>query len=99
MIQRNCPERIRSSAEPMSSEHSKPIRKRKKGVKNEVQQTKIKCNSSCDSECNEIGIVICQVLSAVDSSEADNWIVDLGVTCHICNDRRSIVEIHTLKKP
>ena len=36
---------------------------------------------------------------AVDSSEVDSWIVDSGVTCHICNDRKYFVEIHTLKKP
>ena len=69
-------------------------------MKNEVHQTQVKCNSNSDSECNEIGLVICHILSsAVDSSEADSWIVDSGATCHICNDRRSFVEIHTLKKP
>ena len=68
-------------------------------MKNEVHQTQIICNSISDSECNEIGLVICQVLSAVDSREADSWIVNSGATCHICNDRRSFVEIHTMKKP
>ena len=29
-IQKNCPEHMQSSAEPKSSEHSKPIRKGKK---------------------------------------------------------------------
>ena len=68
-------------------------------MKNEFHQTQAEWSSSSDSECNEIGLVICQVLSAVDLSEADSWIVDSGVTCHICYDRRSFVEIHTLKKP
>ena len=38
-------------------------------------------------------------MSSIVGSEADSWIVDSGATCHICNDRRSFVEIHTLKKP
>ena len=67
-------------------------------MKNEVYQTQVEGSNSSDSEYNEIGLVVCQVLSAVDSSKADSWIVDSGVTCHICNDRRSFVEIHTLKK-
>ena len=68
-------------------------------MKNEVDQTQIKCNSSSVSECNEIGLVMCQVLSAVDSSEAASWIVNFAATCHMCNDRRSFIEIHTMKKP
>ena len=38
-------------------------------------------------------------MSAVDTNEADSWIVDLSVTCHICNDRQSFVEFQPLKKP
>ena len=68
-------------------------------MKNEVHQTQVEWSSSSDSECNEISLVICQILSAMDSSEADSWIVDTSATCHICNDSRSFVEIHTLKKP
>ena len=41
-IQRNCPECTRSSVELKSSEHLKPIRKGKKGVKNKVHQTQVK---------------------------------------------------------
>ena len=68
-------------------------------MKNEVHQTQFEGSNSSDSEYNDIGVVVCEVLSPVDSSEADSWIVDLAATCHICNDRRSFVEIHTLKKP
>ena len=41
-------------------------------MKNEVHQTRVKWSSSSDSECNEIGLVTCQALSAVDSSETDS---------------------------
>ena len=47
-------------------------------MKNEVHQTQVKGSISSDSECNGIGLVVCQVLSAVDSSEADSWIVNSG---------------------
>ena len=86
-------------SEPKLSEHSKPIRTGKKGVKNDVQKNQLECSNSSDSEYNEIGLVVCQILLAVDSSKADSWIVNSGVTRHIYNDRRSFVEIHTLNKP
>ena len=28
-----------------------------------------------------------------------NWIVDSGATCHVCNDRRSFVELNFLQTP
>ena len=67
-------------------------------MKNEVHQTQVESSSSSDSKCNEIGLVICQVLLAADSIKADSWIVVSGAICHICNEKRSFVEIHTLKK-
>ena len=33
-------------------------------------------SNSSDSEYNEIGLMVCQVLSTVDSSEGDSWIVN-----------------------
>ena len=44
-----------------------------------------------------IGLVTCHVLSAVD--EADSWIIDSCATYHICNDRQSFLEFHSLERP
>ena len=98
-IQRNCPERIRYSAEPRSFEYQRPIRKWNKGVKNEVHQIRDKWESGSDSERNAIGLVTSHALSTLECSEADSWIVDSGATCHICNDRQSFTDFHTLEKP
>ena len=92
-IQRNCPERTRFSAE---SEYRKPFRKGRKGVKNEVNHTR---ENGTDSEENVIGLVTYHVLSAVETNETDSWIIDSGATCHICNNRQSFVNFHTLEKP
>ena len=89
-IQRNCPERPHHD-----SDHSKRA-KVKKGRKNEAaHQTSVK---SGGSDSDEVGLVTRQLLSATDSSEADEWIIDSGATCHMCNDRKSFVKITTLKK-
>lgn len=93
-IQRNCPECSRVSAEhKLSVDYSKSItgKKGKKGVKNEVRQTRAEWRYSIDSESDVIGLMTRQVLSAVDSNEADCWIIDSGATCHICNDRRLFI--------
>jgi hypothetical protein len=40
-----------------------------------------------------------QTLSGADCDDTDSWIIDSGATCHICNDKTSFIELHTLKKP
>lgn len=93
-IQRNCPERTRPSTESSKSyEYSESKREGKKGMKNEVHKTQVEWDSSSGSE---IGLM---TSTHQLSSTQDNWIVDSGATCHICNNRRSFVEIHPLKKP
>ena len=52
-------------------------------MKNEVHLSQVKWSSSSDLKCNDIDIVICQVLSAVDSNEADSWKVNLGALSHL----------------
>ena len=73
-IQRNCPECARSSAERRRpSDYSRQAGKNgKKGVKNEVHQTQVEWRSNSDSESDVIGLVTRQVLSAVDTNEADS---------------------------
>ena len=67
-------------------------------MKNEVHQTRVEWRSNSDSESDVIGLVTCQVLSTVDTNEADRWIIDPGTTCHICNDRQSFVNFRPLRK-
>ena len=43
--------------------------------------------NSSDSESDVVGLVTCQALSAMNTNEADSWIIDSGATCHICDDR------------
>ena len=89
-IRKNCPENMYPSPVPRPSEHRNPIRKGKKVV----HLTRDKLESDSDPEQNVIGLVTCHVLSAVD--EADSWIIDSGATCHICNNRQSFLEFHSL---
>lgn len=86
-IQRNCPERAHDSDQ---------LKKVKKGRKNEsAHKARVK---SDESDSDEVGLVTRQLLSVTDSSETDQWIIDSGATCHMCNDRKSFVKIATLKK-
>ena len=40
------------------------------------------------------------MLSASTSHQStDTWIVDSGVTCHICNNKQSFIQYQALKKP
>ena len=102
-IQRNCPKCIQFSAESNSLKYWKQFTKGRKGVKNEVTHTRENVThtreNGRDSEQNVIGVVTCHVLSAVETNEADSWIIDSGATCHICNNRQSFVNFHTLEKP
>ena len=98
-IQRYCPERIRYLAEPRSFEYRKSNRQWNKGKRNEVHQTRDKWESESDSERNITGLVMSHALSTVECSETDSWIIDSGATSHICNDRRSFTDFHTLEKP
>ena len=92
-IRKNCPENMYPSPVPRPSDHQNPIRKGKKVV----HLTRDKLKSDSDPEQNVIGLVTCHVLSAVD--EADSWIIDSGATCHICNNRQSFLEFHSLERP
>ena len=94
-IRRNCPENMYSSAAPKSFEHRNLV---KKG-RNVVHLTRDELESESDSEHTVVGLVTCHVLSAVESNEANSWIVDSGATCHICNNKQSFLEFHSSERP
>ena len=110
-IQRNCPERTRSSFESRSSssEHSKsrsseqsfkPDKKwksKRSGQHAHSAKTRVK---ESDSDDSVVGLVTYQVLSAATvPDEAESWIVDSGATCHLCNDRSMFTVFNDLESP
>ena len=52
-----------------------------------------------DSDVSDVGLITCSALSALGSNESNEWIIDSGATCHICNDKSLFTDIHRLKKP
>ena len=40
------------------------------------------------SEANQVGLVMCYALGVREPTQ--NWIVDSGATCHICNSKRAV---------
>ena len=52
-----------------------------------------------DIDSDEVGLIVQHALSVrVQSRSTDtNWIVDLGATCHVCNDHSSFVELSFLQ--
>ena len=84
-IKRNC----KSTPEWKKSEA-------KKGSKQKANTagTKRK-DSSSDSE--SVGLVVQHTMSS--HSRKTTWIVDSGVTCHMCNDRSVFVEFESLETP
>lgn len=47
------------------------------------------------NESQEIGLVTCHILGA----PMHHWIIDLGVTCHICCVKELIDDLHTVQEP
>ena len=48
--------------------------------------------SSSDDEAMMVG-------QALFATSSENWIVDSGVTCHMCNNESSFSELHPLSRP
>jgi len=84
-IKRNC--RILQAAERKSKERKDM---KQKANKAEVRQREDSSGSESDA------LVVGQALSA---SATNNWIVDSGATCHMCNNDKLFVNIHSLQQP
>ena len=86
-IQRNCPERTRSSTESKSADQSYKSGKKPKpkGSNHQAHSTKTKLKESKDSDSDDsvVGLVTGQLLSATTSNAVGSWIVDSGATCHL----------------
>lgn len=54
-------------------------------------------SSSPDSDC--MGLMVNHMMLASSSSQIKDCIVDLGATCHMCNDVKLFIELHSLKQP
>ena len=46
---------------------------------------------------NKVGLLTCHVLGVMEP--AQNWIVDSGATCHICNAKELFEDLQPLSKP
>ena len=46
---------------------------------------------------NKVGLLTCHVLGVMEP--AQNWIVDSGATCHICNAKELFGDLQPLSKP
>ena len=98
-VQRDCkskPDRTRdqkptpSTPQPRNNRNIKPSAN---------PATTGRCSDSSASDDSEVGLILNHVLS-VDSSRHLNgkWILDSGVTCHICSDRNMFDKLYPLKE-
>ena len=49
------------------------------------------------AKANKVGLVACHVLGVREP--ANEWIIDSGATCHICNSRGCFEEFRPLSQP
>ena len=67
-----------------------------KGIKHKANKVAHKQEDGCSSSSEFDALVTSQALTA---SESSNWIVDSGVTCHMCNDDKKFATLQRLRKP
>ena len=93
-IRRNCSELARTA-----ERRSNSGRRERKIVKQKANKVEVRQRDSNSSEGESVGLVVRHALSANVSSRRDNWIVDSGATCHMCNDRELFAELRDLERP
>lgn len=93
-IRRNCSELARTA-----ERRSDSGRRERKIVKQKANKVEVRQRDSSSSEGESVGLVVRHALSANVSSRRDNWIVDSGATCHMCNDRELFAELRDLERP
>ena len=97
-IRRNSKEWVRTKPEarrkPETPQASQETRNKLKANRAEVRR---RDSGSSDSDC--IGLMANHMMSASCSSRMNDWIVDSGATCHMCNDDKLFVELCSLKQP
>ena len=72
--------------------------KMKEGVKAEDMLKKVRRDTSSDSDCAGL-VVVSHALSSVTAIEKNNWIIDSGATCHMCNNEKLFLQLKNLNKP
>ena len=97
-IRRNCKNLVRTKPEarrkPETPQASQEIRNKLKANRAVVRRRDC---GSLDSDCT--GLMANHMMSASCSSRMNDWIVDSGANCHMCNDDKLFVEICSLKQP
>ena len=97
-IRRDCKEWVRTKPEarkkPATPQASQDTRNKLKANRAEVRR---RDSGSSDSDCT--GLMVNHMMSASCSSRMNDWIVDSGATCHMCNDDKLFVELRSLKQP
>ena len=69
---------------------------KEKGTKFQKATTTVMQENS-DSESP--GLVVTHALSVLNSNEQCAWIIDLGATCHMCQNSKSFTTLHQLGNP
>ena len=77
---------------------SKPARPKKK-TKMGVFKVTITAEDKNSSDSESTGLVVQHALSAGDSNARDQWILDSGATCHMCNNEEMFSNLCTLRSP
>ena len=97
-IRLNYKEWVRTKSEarkkPETPQASQETRNKLKANRAEV---KWRDSRSSDSDCT--GLMVNHMMLASCSSPMNDWIVDSGATCHMCNDEKLFVELRSLKQP
>ena len=87
-IKRECRKLAAANQRQTNEEASKP----KHSARNAAAKEQVSSSTSDDE-----AMVVNHALAATHSSE--NWIVDSGATCHMCNDKTIFRELRNLSEP
>ena len=90
-IRRNCKEWARKKSDSSQKET--------KTVKLKVNRAEVRQRDSSSSDSDSIGFMVNHVMSASSTGHLNDWIVDSGATCHMCNDDKLFVELCSLEQP
>ena len=91
-IQRNCIEHERAQVKSDSAQ------KDKQKMKQKAQKVEVRQVDSSSSESESVGLVVRHALATSNSSQRNNWIMDSGATCHMCNNKMLFSKLDGLKQ-
>ena len=87
---------IRRTCKEWDRKKSDSSQKESKNVKLKANRAEVRRRDSSSSDSDSIGLMVNHVMSASSTGRLNDWIVDSGATCHMCNDDKLFAELRSL---